>query len=131
MDRRITQALFMNTLTAAYWKKKPRPGVLHYSDRGSQYCSSACRALQASYGIQTSMSHKGIYWDNAPMESFFGTLKSESLHHCRFKIRASTRRITFEYIEVFYNRIRRLAKINNLSPADFENHYYINYPIAA
>ena len=77
------------------------------------------------------MSHKGIYWDNAPMESFFGTLKSESLHHCRFKIRASTRRITFEYIEVFYNRIRRLAKINNLSPADFENHYYINYPIAA
>ena len=105
--------------------------MLHHSDRGSQYGSAAYRALQASYGMQTSMSRKGNCWDNAPMESFFGTLKTESLHHYRFKTRANAKRVIFEYIEVFYNRIRRHAKINNLSPSDFANQYYINYPIAA
>lgn len=131
MDSRMTQTLVMDALTAAYWKKKPPPGLLHHSDRGSQYCSAAYRALQASYGMQTSMSRKGNCWDNAPMESFFGTLKTESLHHYRFKTRVNARRVIFEYIEVFYNRIRRHAKINNQSPADFASQYYINYPIAA
>ena len=101
MDNRMTQTLVMDALTAAYWKKKPAPGLMHHSDRGSQYCSSAYRALQASFGIQTSMSRKGNCWDNAPMESFFGTIKTESLHHYRFKTRETARRINFEYIEVF------------------------------
>ena len=131
MDSRMTQTLVMSALTAAYWKKKPQSGLLHHSDRGSQYCSAAYRALQASYGMQTSMSRKGNCWDNAPMESFFGTLKTESLHHYRFKTRANARRVIFEYIEVFYNRIRRHAKINNQSPNDFANQYYINNLIAA
>ena len=131
IDNRMTQTLVMDALTAAYWKKKPAPGLMHHSDRGSQYCSAAYRALQASYGIQTSMSRKGNCWDNAPMESFFGTIKTESLHHYRFKTRENAKRIIFEYIEVFYNRIRRHAKISNQIPADFANQYYISNQIAA
>ena len=131
MDNRMTQTLVMDALTAAYWKKKPAPGLMHHSDRGSQYCSAAYRALQANFGIQTSMSRKGNCWDNAPMESFFGTIKTESLHHYRFKTRENAKRIIFEYIEVFYNRIRRHAKIGNQIPADFANMYYINNQIAA
>ena len=131
MDSRMTQTLVMDALTAAYWKKKPTPGLLHHSDRGSQYCSVAYRALQASYGMLTSISRKGNCWDNAPMESFFGTLKTESLHHYCFRAREQARRIIFEYIEVFYNRIRRHAKINNQSPADFAIQYAINSKMAA
>ncbi len=70
------------------------------------------------------MSRKGNCWDNAPMESFFGTLKTESLHHYRFVTREQTRQVVFEYIEVFYNRIRRHAKISNQVPADFANQFY-------
>jgi putative transposase len=131
MDNRMTQRLVMDALTAAYWKKKPLTGLLHHSDRGSQYCSAAYRALQASYGKQTSMSRKGNCWDNAPMESFFGTIKTESLHHYRFKTRETAKRVIFEYIEVFYNRIRRNSKIGNQIPAEFANQHYISNQIAA
>ena len=131
MDNRMTQTLVMDALTAAYWKKKPAPGLKHHSDRGSQYCSASYRALQASYGIQTSMSRKGNCRDNAPMESFFGTIKTESLPHYRFKTRENAKRVIFEYIEGFYNRIRRHAKIGNQIPADFAIQYYINNQIAA
>ena len=124
MDCRMTKTLVADALRAAYWRKKPKPGLMHHSDRGSQYCSTAYRALQASYGMKTSMSRKGNCWDNAPMESFFGTLKTESLHHYRFTTRQQARQGVFEYIEVFYNRIRRHAKIGNKVPADFANQYY-------
>ena len=119
MDERMTKSLACDALRAAYWRKKPSAGLMHHSDRGSQYCSKAYRALQVSYKMQTSMSRKGDCWDNAPMESFFGTLKTECLHHYKFKTRAEAKRVTFEYIEVFYNRIRRHAKINHQIPADF------------
>jgi putative transposase len=131
MDSRMTQTLVADALRAAYWRKKPGPGLLHHSDRGSQYCSHAYRALQASYGMQTSMSRKGDCWDNAPMESFFGTLKTESLHHYRFTSREQAKQVVFEYIEVFYNRIRRHAKINNAVPADFARQFYASEKIAA
>jgi len=121
MDSRMTKTLVVDALRAAYWRKKPKPGLMHHSDRGSQYCSSAYRALQASYGMKTSMSRKGNCCDNAPMESFFGTLKTDSLHHYRFATRGQARQVVFEYIEVFYNRIRRHAKIGNQAPADFAN----------
>lgn len=126
MDSRMTKALVADALRAAYWRKKPKPGLMHHSDRGSQYCSGTYRALQAGYGMKTSMSRKGNCWDNAPMESFFGTLKTESLHHYRFASREQARQVVFEYIEVFYNRIRRHAKIANQVPADFANQYYAN-----
>ncbi len=119
MDERMTKKLVCDALRAAYWRKKPSAGLMHHSDRGSQYCSKAYRALQASYKMQTSMSNKGDCWDNASMESFFGTLKTECLHHYKFKTRAEAKQVTFEYIEVFYNRIRRHAKINNQIPSQF------------
>ena len=110
MDSRMTKTLVLDALRAAYWRKKPKPGLMHHSDRGSQYCSEAYRALQASYGMKTSMpqreaihyatsrmwsshSRKGNCWDNAPMESFFGTLKNESLHHYRFATREQARQV--------------------------------------
>jgi putative transposase len=124
MDSRMTKTLVVDALRAAYWRKKPKPGLIHHSDRGSQYCSSAYRALQASYGMKTSMSRKGNCWDNAPMESFFGTLKTESLHHYRFNTREQARQVVFEYIEVFYNRTRRHATIGNQAPADFADQFY-------
>jgi len=123
----MTKQLVVDALRAAYWRKKPKTGLMHHSDRGSQYCSAAYRALQVSYGMKTSMSRKGNCWDNAPMESFFGALKTESLHHYRFATGEKARRAVFDYIEVFYapqevplgdNQVRRHAKINNQSPAD-------------
>ena len=131
MNSRMTKTLVLDALRAAYWRKKPKPGLLHHSDRGSQYCSSAYRALQVSYGMTTSMSRKGNCWDNAPMESFFGTLKTESLHHYHFATREQARQVVFEYIEVFYNRIRRHAKIGNQIPAKFAQQCYASDKIAA
>lgn len=119
MDERMTKKLVCDALRSAYWRKKPGADLMHHSDRGSQYCSKAYRALQESYKMQTSMSNKGDCWDNAPMESFFGTLKTESLHHYKFKTKAEAKQVTFEYIEVFYNRIRRHAKIKNQIPSEF------------
>lgn len=119
MDERMTKQLVCDALRSAYWRKKPSAELLHHSDRGRQYCSKVYRALQQSYKMQTTMSRKGDYWYNAPMESFFGTLKDECLHHYEFKTRDEARKVTFEYIEVFYNRIRRHAKLNNQIPADF------------
>ena len=126
MDERMTKQLVCDALRAAYWRKKPDAGLLHHSDRGSQYCSKAYRALQTSYKMQTSMSNKGDCWDNAPMESFFGTLKTKCLHHYKFKTRDEAKRVTFDYIEVFYNLIRRHAKLRNQTPAEFAKSYRQN-----
>jgi putative transposase len=131
MDSRMSKSLVMDALRTAYWQKKPPSGLMHHSDRGSQYCSLAYRELQRSYGMQTSMSRKGNCWDNAPMESFFGTLKTESLYHYRFATREQARQVIFEYIEVFYNRIRRHAKIGNQVPAEFAKLYYLTQHFAA
>ena len=126
MDKQMTKSLVLDALRAAYWRKKPAPGLLHHSDRGSQYCSGTYRALQVSYKMKTSMSRKGDCWDNAPMESFFGTLKTECLHHFKFKTRDQARQVVFDYIEVFYNRIRRHATIQNQVPADYAQAFYKN-----
>ena len=84
------------------------PSLMHHSDHGSQYCG----AVQANYDMHTLMSRKGNSWDNVPMENFFDMLKTESLHH-QFKTRENAKQVVFEYIEVFYNRIRWHAKIDN------------------
>ena len=126
MDKQMTKKLVTDALRAAYWRKKPPPGLLHHSDRGSQYCSGTYRALQISYKMKTSMSRKGDCWDNAPMESFFGTLKTECLHHFKFKTRDQARQVVFDYIEVFHNRIRRHATIQNQVPADYAQAFYKN-----
>lgn len=93
--------------------------LIIHSDRGSQYASEAYQQLLIRLGMTCSMSRKGNCWDNAPMESFFATLKKELVHHERYKTRADARRSLFEYIEVFYNRIRKHSALGYVSPAQF------------
>ena len=93
-------------LTMAIQRQRPAPGLLHHSDRGSQYASAEYRKVLKSHGIVPSMSRKGNCWDNAPMESFFGTAKSELVHHQRYPTREAAKRDLFAYIEGYYNRQR-------------------------
>ena len=81
-------------------------------------------ALALGHTVGHPVSRKGDCWDNAPMESFFGTLKTECLHHYKFKTRDQARQVVFDYIEVFYNRIRRHATIQNQVPADYAQQFY-------
>ena len=89
-------------------------------DRGSQYASDSHRDILKTYRILQSMSRKGNCWDNAVSESFFHTLKTELTHHLKFTTRAEAKHAIFEYIEVFYNRIRIHSANDYLSPADYE-----------
>ncbi len=117
MDGRMTRELVMNALRMARFRRKPASGLLHHSDRGSQYCSSDYQALLADYGMVASMSRKGNCWDNAPMESFFNSLKNERVFHEDYETRAEARQDLFEYIEMFYNRKRRHSALGYCSPA--------------
>ena len=96
-------------------------GMIHHSDRGVQYASDACQGLLAGAGIACSMSRKGNCWDNAVMESFFGTLKLELVSHERYATRENAKQSIFEYIEVFYNRKRKHSTLGYVSPVEFEN----------
>lgn len=124
MAARMTQDMVGRALFRAVTAKRPPKGLIHHSDRGSQYCSKSYRKLLKQFGILCSMSRKGNCWDNAPMESFFGTLKTELVHHRHYRTRAEAHRDIREYIEVFYNRQRRHAKLGYLSPAAFQIQYY-------
>ncbi len=95
-----------------------------HSDRGSQYASHAFHAKLKDYSMICSMSRKGNCWDNAPMESCWGSLKTELVHHRRFASREQAKREITEYIEIFYNRIRKQARLGHLSPAAFSQQYY-------
>ena len=117
---RLTVDLAGNALTMALWRRKPQPGLLHHSDRGSQYAATAYQQQLADHGIGCSMSRKGNCWDNACVESFFGTLKKELIHHRRYVTREEATQEIFEYIEVFYNRMRRHSTLGYYSPAEFE-----------
>ena len=121
MDKRMTSALVNKALLMAIWSRKPKPGLIWHTDRGSQYASNSHRKILKQHGIKQSMSRKGDCWDNAIAESFFGTLKTELVHHEKFKTRAQAKQAIFEYIEVFYNRKRRHTANEYLSPAEFEN----------
>jgi transposase InsO family protein len=110
----------LNALEAALGQRHPGPGLLHHSDRGSQYASGDFQARLAASGILCSMSRRGNCWDNAPVESFFGTLKQELVHRCRFATREAARQEVFKYIEAWYNRQRRHSSLGYLSPAEFE-----------
>ena len=99
-------------------------GWLAEAARGSQYCAHAYQKLLRQFSMQASMSRKGNCWDNAPMESFWGALKTELVHHRRFSNREQAQREITEYIEIFYNRIRKQARLGYLSPAAFNQKYY-------
>jgi putative transposase len=116
MDARMTRELVINALRMAYFRRKPKPGVIHHSDRGSQYCSDDYQALLREYGMRVSMSRKGNCWDT-PMESFFNSLKNERTHAERYATREEAHRDTFEYVEAFYNRSRRHSALGYVSPA--------------
>jgi putative transposase len=119
MDARMTRELVINALRMAYFRRRPKPGLMHHSDRGSQYCSADYQALLHQYGMLASMSRKGNCWDNAPTESFFRGLKNERTHTQRYATRDEARRDTFEYIEVFYNRSRRHSALGDVSLAQY------------
>ena len=107
-------------LTMAIQRQRPAPGLLHHSDRGSQYASAEYRKVLKSHGIVPSMSRKGNCWDNAPMESFFGTAKSELVHHQRYPTREAAKRDLFAYIEGYYNRQRLHSALGYLTPEQAE-----------
>jgi transposase InsO family protein len=98
--------LVNDALTMAIWKRKPKKGLVWHPDRGSQYASDSHREILKDHGIIQSMSRKGNCWDNAVAESFFHTLKTELTNHYKFKNQQEAKNVIFEYIEVFYNRIR-------------------------
>lgn len=110
----VSQALWM-----AFKQERPPAGLIHHSDRGSQYASGEYRQLLGQFGMQASMSRRGNCYDNAPMESFWASLKKEQVHHQRYKTRDEARADIFDYIETFYNTIRRHSALGNMSPQDF------------
>jgi putative transposase len=109
--------LARDALLMAIRRRQPPPGLIHHSDRGVQYASGPYRATLARHGLVQSMSRKGNCLDNAPMESFFGSLKSELVHRTSFPTREAARRAIFEYVETFYNRRRRHSGLGFLTPA--------------
>ena len=124
MGERLTRDLVSQSLCKAVAAKRLTQGLIHHSDRGSQYCSHEYRNLMDRFGLKMSMSGKGNCYDNAPMESFWGTLKQELVHHRRYRTRPEAIRDITEYIEIFYNRQRRQARLGFLSPVVYEQRYY-------
>jgi len=121
MNERLDRGLVLDALSMAVGRRKPKPGLIHHSDRGSQYASIEYQSALAKQGMLCSMSRKGDCWDNAVAESFFSTLKTERVHHRLYRSRDEARRDIFEYIEVFYNRVRLHSTLGYLSPAQFES----------
>jgi putative transposase len=124
MGPRMTKNLVSQSLFRAVSAKRPNPGLIHHSDRGSQYCAHEYRKLLNQFQMRASMSGKGNCYDNAPIESFWGTLKTELIYHRRFATRREAVKEITEYIELFYNRQRKQKNLGYLSPAAFERLYY-------
>ena len=118
---RMTADIVTDALTMAWFRRKPSPGLMHHSDRGSQYASHAFQDKLKEYGMICSMSRKGNCWDNAPTESWFNSFKNERVHGIRYTTRAEMTAESFEYIEVFYNRKRLHSTLGYKSPTQFLN----------
>jgi len=123
MDKMMTTDLVASAIRQAVRNKRPEPGLIHHSDRGSQYCAHDYRKLLKQFGMVSSMSRKGNCYDNAPMESFWGTLKTELVHHRRYQTRAIAIREITEFIEIFYNRQRRHSRLGNIASAAFARQF--------
>jgi len=124
MSEQIDANLVEKALRMALYQRQPGFGLIHHSDRGSQYASHQIRNLLAANRIQVSMSGKGNCYDNAVMESFFGTLKNEWVHHQKYRTRSQARTDIFAYIEGFYNTVRLHSSLGYLSPNEFEAAYH-------
>jgi putative transposase len=120
MSERMTRELVIDAFVMATKRRNPPSGLLHHSDRGSQYASDDYQDILAKHGAICSMSRKGNCWDNAPVESFFGTLKREHVFHNRYLHRAQARQSIFVYIEQFYNRKRIHSALGYRTPSEME-----------
>jgi len=120
MSRRLKRKIVIDALRMALGRRRPDPELMHHSDRGSQYASDDYRKLMKRHKIRCSMSRKGNCWDNAVMESFFRTLKVETVYQTRYRTRDEARADIFDYIECFYNTIRIHSSLGYVSPAQFE-----------
>lgn len=120
MSARMTSDLVLDALKMALQQRQPERGLIHHSDRGSQYTGRPYQQLLKDNLFQVSMSGRGNCYDNAPVESFFGTLKTELVHHTLYETRAQARADIFFYIEAFYNRKRRHSSLGYISPAAYE-----------
>jgi putative transposase len=120
MADHMQSRLVVDALAMAVQRRLPEEGLLAHSDRGSQYASDHYQRLLGAHGIECSMSGVGQCWDNAPMESFFASLKKELVHHEDYQSRAEARTSIVEYIEVFYNPKRRHSSLGYVSPAEYE-----------
>lgn len=120
MDKSMKATLVNDALLMALWKRKPARGLLWHSDRGSQYASNSHREILKQHGIIQSMSRKGNCWDNSVSESFFHTLKTELIYQENFKTRGEAKTAIFDYIEMFYNRVRMHSTNDYMSPVEYE-----------
>jgi transposase InsO family protein len=124
MQKRMTDDLVVTAFKNALVRRRPTPGLIFHSDRGSQYCSKRFQALVNGTGGLQSMSGTGCCYDNAITESFFGTLKRELVHHCSFRTRMEAQSRIFRYIEGFYNRRRLHSAVGYQAPEDYERLYF-------
>jgi transposase InsO family protein len=129
MSARMTSHLVLDALNMAIKQRRPGPGLLHHSDRGSQYTGTDYQQMLKKQLFKVSMSRTGNCYDNAPTESFMGSLKTEWVHHAYYETRAQARADIFFYIEAFYNRRRRHSTLGYVSPVTFEEAYYSNASI--
>jgi putative transposase len=124
MGERLSRNLVSQSLLRAVTTRKPQKGLLHHSDRGSQYCSHEYQSLLRKFGLEASMNERGNCFDNAPMESFWAILKLELIHHRHYRSRREAIEDITEYIEIFYNRQRLQAGLGYLSPVAYVQKYY-------
>jgi len=120
MDSTMTSSLACDALKQAIWRTRPRRGVMCHSDRGVQYASQKYRSLLKKQGFIQSMSRKGNCWDDACMESFFGTLKTELVYHEKYKTRHQAKSSIFDYVKSFYIRVRLQERLGYNSPESYE-----------
>jgi len=122
ISSRITRELVITAFLKAYWSRKPSADLVHHSDRGSQYSSNDFQKLLTNIGAKQSMSGKGNCYDNAVAESFFNSIKTELGSNYIFKTKQEAKNAIFEYIESFYNRVRKHSTLNYCSPMQFEQY---------
>jgi putative transposase len=128
LRERLTGELTLEALHRALEVRKPQPGLLHHSDRGSQYTAGTYQARLRSLGFEVSMSRRGDCWDNAPLESFFATLKKELLRDANFATRPQARKAIFAHIEGFYNSRRLHSALGYRAPAEVESIVRVSPP---
>ena len=123
MSSRMKAELVCDALKMAIWRRRPKAGLIHHSDRGSQYASRMFRKLLRIHGIQGSMSRKGDCWDNAVVESFFGSMKQERVHWKSYQSRLEAQQDILQYIAVFYNGYRLHSTLDYVSPNEYEREF--------